>query len=56
MTDEQLMFLNTRLQTGDNTACANASPNAVWIANTNNIVDEMNKEQFNLRQHDNFSV
>ena len=56
VTDEQLMFLNNRLQTGDNTACANASPNAVWIANTNNIVDDMNKEQFNLRRHDNFSV
>ena len=57
VTDEHLLFLNTRIQTGKQTALINAGPKAVWIANTNRIVDSMNSKQFKrLSQQNNFSV
>ena len=55
--DEHLLFLNSQIQIGRVAARSRASANAVWIANTNKIVDEFNQEQFNaLKQQGNFSV
>ena len=55
--DRHLHLLNKRLCIGAKSAAKAAPDNAIWVANTNNEVDLLNKQEFNdLRAKGKFSV